>query len=113
MKSYVPLVAKKFRTGRLGLNEAANDPEVCDLSQLLAQGSDGASFEDLKALVDGAATDGRWLILVGHEVAESGYQTTSARTLEALCRYAADPGNGIWLDTVSRVGEYVAQSRKR
>jgi peptidoglycan/xylan/chitin deacetylase (PgdA/CDA1 family) len=113
VKSYVPLVAKRFRTGRLGLNEAANDPEICDLSQLLAQGSDGAKFEELKALVDGAAAEGRWLILAGHEIADAGYQTTSAKTLEALCRYAADPANGLWVDTVSRIGKFVAEHRKR
>lgn len=113
VKSYVPLVAKRFRTGRLGLNEAANDPEICDLSQLLAQGSDGATFEELKSLVDAAAAEGRWLILAGHEIADSGNQTTSARTLEALCRYAADPGNGLWLDTVSRIGRYIIDRRAK
>jgi peptidoglycan/xylan/chitin deacetylase (PgdA/CDA1 family) len=113
VKSYVPLVAKRFRAGRLGLNEAANDPEICDLSQLLAQGSDGATFDELKALVDGAAAEGRWLILVGHEIADAGYQTTSAKTLQALCRYATDPANGLWIDTVSRIGQYVIERRSR
>jgi peptidoglycan/xylan/chitin deacetylase (PgdA/CDA1 family) len=111
--SYVPLVAKRFATGRLGGDEAANDPEVCDLSQLLAQGSDGTTFEELKALVDGAAADGRWLILVGHEIADTGYQTTSAKTLEALCRYATDPANGLWVDTVSRIGQYLIDRRSK
>jgi peptidoglycan/xylan/chitin deacetylase (PgdA/CDA1 family) len=107
VRSYVPLVAGRFRSGRLGLNEAANDPAVCDLSQLLAQTSDGATFEELKALLDGAAAEGRWLILYGHEVADSGYQTTPLKTLEALCRYATDPANGIWVDTVGRISAYV------
>lgn len=113
VKSYVPLVAKRFRTGRLGGDEAANDPQICDLSQLLAQGSDGATFEELKALVDGAAAEGRWLILVGHEIADTGYQTTSAKALEALCRYATNPANGLWIDTVSRIGQYIVERRSK
>jgi hypothetical protein len=112
VKSYVPLVAERFMTGRLGLNESANDPSVCDLSQLLAQWSDGATFEALKALIDQAISEGRWLILAGHEVGESGYQTTLAKTLEALCRYASDPRSGLWIDTVGRIGKYVADNRK-
>jgi peptidoglycan/xylan/chitin deacetylase (PgdA/CDA1 family) len=112
VKSYVPLVAGRFLTGRLGLNEAANDPAICDLAQLLAQGSDGTTFDELKVLIDQAASDGRWLILCGHEVGDSGYQTTPAKTLEALCRYASDPGSGLWIDTVGRIGKYVADHRK-
>ncbi|MGZ7046328.1 MAG: polysaccharide deacetylase family protein, partial [Candidatus Aminicenantales bacterium] len=112
VKSYVPLVAERFLTGRLGLNEAANDPGICDLSQLLAQGSDGTTFGELKALIDQAVSEGRWLILAGHEIAESGYQTTSVKTLETLCRYASDPANGLWIDTVGRIGKYVADNRK-
>lgn len=112
VKSYVPLVAKRFLTGRLGLNEAANDPAICDLAQLLAQGSDGATFDELKVLIDQAASDGRWLILCGHEIGDGGYQTTPSKTLEAICRYANDPANGLWMDTVGRIGKYVADHRK-
>jgi peptidoglycan/xylan/chitin deacetylase (PgdA/CDA1 family) len=112
VKSYVPLVAKRFLTARLGFNEAANDPGICDLVQLLAQGSDGAAFEELKALIDQAVSDGRWLILFGHEVGNDGDQTTPAKTLEALCRYATDPVNSLWIDTVGRIGKYVADNRK-
>jgi peptidoglycan/xylan/chitin deacetylase (PgdA/CDA1 family) len=112
VKSYVPLVAERFLTGRLGLNEAANDPAICDLAQLLAQGSDGRTFEELKVLIDQAASEGRWLILCGHEVGDRGDQTTPAKTLEALCRYANNPANGLWIDTVGRIGKYVADNRK-
>lgn len=112
VKSYVPLVAARFLTARLGGDEAANDPEICDLVQLLAGGTDGAKFEDLKALVDQAVSEGRWLILCGHEVGDGGFQTTLAKTLEAFCRYAIDPANGLWIDTVGRIGKYVADHRK-
>jgi peptidoglycan/xylan/chitin deacetylase (PgdA/CDA1 family) len=113
VKSYVPLVAERFLSGRKWLNEDANDPSFCDLSQLLAFESDGKTFDALKVLVDKAASEGRWLILVGHEVGDGGYQTTLAPAVEALCRYAKDPVSGIWIDTVGAIGEYVLKGRTK
>lgn len=111
LRSYVPLVAERFRTGRLWLGEAANDPEVCDPFQLMASESDGKSFEALRSLLESAAAEGRWLILAGHEIGDGGFQTTLTRTLDELCRYAADPARGIWIDTVGAIGRYVVERR--
>ena len=109
--SYVPLVAERFLTGRGWLDEDSNDPWVCDMAQLMGMESDGKSFDELKALVDKAARSGRWLILAGHEMRESGSQTTYLSSLESLCRYASDPANGIWIDTVEHVAEYILNNR--
>jgi peptidoglycan/xylan/chitin deacetylase (PgdA/CDA1 family) len=113
VKSYVPLVAERFLSGRKWLNEDANDPAFCDLAQLLAFESDGKAIEALKALIDKAAAEGRWLILVGHEVGDGGYQTTLAAAVEELCRFAKDPKNGIWIDTVGSIAEYVLKARTK
>ncbi len=113
VRSYVPLVAERFATARGWLGEDANDPAVCDLVQLLGMESDGKTFEQVKPLLDKAAGEGRWLILAGHEMAEGDYQTTSLKMLEALGRYVNDPANGIWVDTVSRVGRYIRERRGR
>ncbi len=113
VKTYVPLVAARFLTGRGAGGEDANDPLLCDLSQLLAMGSDGQTFEQLKILVDKAAQEGRWLILCGHEIGQGGYQTTLDQTVEKLCQYAQDPASGIWIDTVGNIGPYILKSRKR
>lgn len=112
VKTYVPMVAKMFLTARMGGDDAGNDPLVCDLSQLLAGGSDDVTFEKVKPLIDQAAAEGRWLILCGHEVGDAGFQITSTATLDAICRYAADPANGLWIDTVGRIGQYVNDNRK-
>jgi beta-glucosidase len=111
VKSYVPLVAERFRFGRKWLNEDANDPAFCDLSQLLAMESDGKTFVQLKILVDKAVREGRWLILCGHDINRDGFQTTFVETLEKLCRYAQDPANGIWIDTIGNIGGYIAGKR--
>ncbi len=113
LRSYVPLVAERFLTGRLWLGEAANDPEVCDPYQLLAVESDGKTFEELKPLLESAAAEGRWLVLAGHEIGDGGFQTTLTKTVDDLCRYAADPANGLWIDTVGTIGGYIVERRGR
>lgn len=111
-KSYVPLVADRFLTGRKWLSEGANDPAFCDLAQVLAMESDGKTFEQIKTLVDLVSEEGRWLILAGHEIGNEAYQTTLASALESLCRYAKEPANGLWIDTVGNIGCYILHVRK-
>ena len=111
VRSYVPVVARLFRTGRLYMGEDSNDPAFCDLAQLLAVNLDGLPFEEVRPLVDKAVAEGRWLILAGHEIGEGGFQTTRATTLAALCRHAKDPANGLWVDTVEAVSAHVLRQR--
>ncbi len=113
VQSYVPLVAEKFLTGRGWLDEDANDAWFCDFAQLLGMESDGKSYRQLKALVDKAVEEGRWLVLAGHEMDTKGKQTTRLEPLEKLLHYAQDPDNGIWMDTVGHVAAYVDSVRNR
>lgn len=110
-KSYVPLIAKHFLVGRGYLDEAANDPEFCDLAQALGTPLDDMDFEQMLKLIEQAARQGRWVIFVGHEIGERGYQVTDTKALEALCDYANNPTNGIWLGTVGEIGAYVQKHR--
>lgn len=107
VKSYVPLVAKKFLTGRGFRDESSNDPWFCDFSQLLGMGSDGKTFKELIGLVEDSKKFGRWLILAGHQIKESGEQTTFVSVLEKLCEYFQDPANKVWIDTVENVARYI------
>ena len=111
-RSYVPLVARRFLSGRGYLDEAANDPEVCDLAQLMGTGFDELSYDQMRKLVEAAAGEGRWLVFVGHEIGRTAYQTTDAEVLERLCRYATDPANGLWIDTVGNIARHVEAARK-
>ena len=111
VKSYVPLVAERFIVGRGAFDEVANDPAFCDLAQVTGIDLDGLDFEQVKQLVDEAIADGRWLVFFGHEVGEPARQTTFGSALEAFCRYAQDPANGLWLDTVAAVGQYILEQR--
>ena len=110
-RSYVPLIAERFVVGRGAFDEVANDPAFCDLAQATGIDLDGLDFGQAKQLVDQAIAGGRWLIFFGHDVGESGRQTTVAATLEALCKYAQNPANGLWIDTVATIGKYIQEQR--
>lgn len=111
LKSYVPLVAEEFLTGRGWMDEWANDPAFCDMANLMAMELDGKDFEQVKQLIDRTLTNSGWLIFCGHEIGEKGRQTTYSSTLKALCEYAQDPANGLWLDTVQAVANYIRKQR--
>ena len=111
LKSYAPLVAEKFLTGRGWMDEWANDPAFCDMANLMAMELDGKDFEQVKQLIDRTLANGGWLIFCGHEIGEKQRQTTYSSTLKALCEYAQDPANGLWLDTVQAVANYIRKQR--
>jgi peptidoglycan/xylan/chitin deacetylase (PgdA/CDA1 family) len=108
-RSYVPAVAARFLAGRGWRDEAPNDPAFCDLAQLMTMELDGLTWEQLKALIDQTTERGFWLVLCGHDIRESGRQTTRLDTLRSFCEYAKDPKNGLWVDTVANVARYVAE----
>ncbi len=110
-QSYVPLISARFATGRTWLDEGPNDPAFCDLAQLTGMELDGKSFKEIKVLIDKAKENGSWLILAGHEMDEGGVQTSILSTIDSICQYAMDPANGIWIDHVQHVGDYVREKR--
>ena len=111
LKSYVPLISLMFESGRGWLDEGPNDPAFCDMAQLTGMELDGKSFDQIKKLIESAKSTGQWLVLAGHEMNEGGNQTTLLSTLEAICQYALDPANGIWLDNVHNIASYVKEKR--
>ena len=110
-KSYVPLISKKFKTGRGWQDEDANDPIYCNLAQLNGMVMDGKSFDEIRLLIDNAKAKGKWLILAGHEVSSGGDLTTSLITLKAICEYAKDTANGIWIDNVQSISSHIKKQR--
>ncbi|MFW6060358.1 MAG: polysaccharide deacetylase family protein [Phycisphaeraceae bacterium] len=110
-QSYVPLVARHFVAGRIGLNEFAADPSACDLAALPSLSSDHASWEFLKSAIDRAREDRSWLVFAGHDVSEPAPHGVGQRELEQLCAYCTDPANEVWIDTVANIGTYVHQQQ--
>jgi len=110
-KSYIPVVASLFETGRLWLSEGPNDPVNCDMAQLTGMELDGKSFEQVKTLIESAKSKGQWLVFAGHEMNEGGFQTSRLATIDSLCKYAKDPANGIWIDNVHNIATYIKNER--
>jgi peptidoglycan-N-acetylglucosamine deacetylase len=111
-RSYIPVVAELFTSGRGWLDEGPNDPGFCDMAQLTGMEMDGKNFEQILPLLQEAKKTGKWVVLAGHEMGESGPQTTRLSMLRQLIAYAQNPANGIWLAPVGTVAKYVEQQRK-
>ena len=111
-KSYIPLVAELYISGRGWLDEGPNDPAFCDFAQLTGMEMDGKNFEDILPLIENAKKNQQWLVLAGHEMGDSGSQTTRLSMLKSLIEYAQDPGHGIWLAPVGTVAKYIQQKKK-
>jgi len=116
-KSYVPLVADAFTVGRgffimdAPLITPLIDPVHSDLAQIAGISMDNKTFDQVLPLLQQAAADKSWVVLVGHDVGPSGAQTTRPLMLEQLIEYARDPKNGIWLAPVGIVTKYVQAHR--
>jgi hypothetical protein len=94
------------------MNEWANDPAFCDMANLMGVELDGRSFEEVRQVMDRVLKDGGWLVFAGHEIGDNKRrQTTLTSTLRALCEYAQDPANGIWLDSVENISRYILEQR--
>lgn len=112
-RSYVPVVADLFVSGRGWMDEAPNDPTYVDMAQLTGVPMDDKDFEALLPMLESAREQGLWLVLGGHDIGgEKSGQTTRLSMLEELIQYAQDPANGIWLAPVGEVADYVADQRK-
>jgi len=111
-RSYTPVVARHFVAGRLFRDETFNDPSFCDLARIAGAEGDRLTFEQVQVMLAQAGAAGAWIVLAMHDVgAPSGHQTTSADTLERLCAYCKDARNGIWIDTVQQIADYIQQNR--
>jgi hypothetical protein len=106
-KSYVPLVAKIFHAGRTYRDKTPNDPGFSDFAQLTGIDMDELDFSAILPILERAKANRQWVILGGHEMGESGYQTTRLSMLKQLIEYAANPANGVWLAPVGEVAEYI------
>jgi peptidoglycan/xylan/chitin deacetylase (PgdA/CDA1 family) len=110
-KSYVPLVAKTFESGRL-YGGGTVHPVYCDMAKLPSVKMDNTEFEDIKRYIEQAKQTGKWLILIGHDVGNGiNPQTTYAQTLEEICKYASDPKNEIWINNMDLIGSYIEEQR--
>jgi peptidoglycan-N-acetylglucosamine deacetylase len=113
-QSYIPVVASMFKTGRGWVDEVPNDPVFSDMAQLTGIPLDARSFDEIVKVIESAKRRGAWLILGSHEVGEEGtgdIYTSYINVIEAICEYAKDPANGIWIDNVETIATYITGKR--
>ncbi len=112
-RSYVPLVAEIFQTGRRWLDETSNAPDHFDPAQVMSMRMDGEDFSRVRRMIEGAKRNENWLVLAGHSVREEGRWGTRLGMLRELLAYAADPANEVWVANVSEVAAVIAQEQAR
>ena len=112
IKSYAPLVAKNFISGRGFMDEAPNDPSYIDFAQITGIEMDGKDFEQILPLLLDARKNGRRVVLAGHEIAEGGFQTTRLAMLRKLIAYAQDPENKLWIAPVGPITTFIKEHHK-
>lgn len=108
-RSYIPVVASLFLTGRSAYDETPNDPLFCDFAQLASFDMDAKSFDQLLPILEQTKKQGGWLILMGHEMNKDGAQTTRLETLEKLVAYATE--NKLWNAPVVMIAKHIQQQR--
>jgi len=110
-KSYVPVVAKLFTSGRGWLDEAPIDPFYVDLSEISGVKMDDMDLEELMPMITYARENGLWLALAGHDTQpEHTGQTTRLDFLGALGEYLA-AHEEIWVAPVGEVASYITSTR--
>ena len=94
-KSYVPLIAELFQTGRRWLDETTNAPAHFDPAQVMAMRMDGEDFSTIRRLIERTKRNETWLVLAGHGVGDSTRWGTNLGMLrELLAEFALAHGIG-------------------
>ena len=110
-RSYVPLVAELFQTGRRWLDETSNAPAHFDTAQVMAMRMDGEDFAAVQRMVERARHSGNWLVLAGHGVGDNPLRGTQLDMLKDLLAYARNPDNRVWIAPVTEVAIFIADQQ--
>ncbi len=111
-RSYVPLIAERYRAGRAYRSESANDPGFCDLSRLTSFESDGEPAKDMIGRIQSAVDTRDWVIFAGHEIGNpQNYQTTGIDVLKEVFEYVRRNRNIIFAAPVAEAAKYLIDCR--
>ena len=110
-KSYVPLIAELFQTGRRWLDETTNAPAHFDPAQVMAMRMDGEDFSTIRRLIERTKRNETWLVLAGHGIGDSTRWGTNLGMLRELLAYVQEPDNGVWIAPVSEGASFIAKEQ--
>jgi hypothetical protein len=110
-RSYVPLVAEMFQSGRRWMDEASNAPHHVDLAQVMARKMDGEEFSRIRRRIERTRREQNWLVLAGHSIRDSTRWGTDTGMLRELAAYVSDAANEVWVAPVGEVAAFIAAER--
>lgn len=111
-RSYVPVVAKHFLTGRGYRNEYMNDPAVADLAFLGAFGVDQISIDEMIRLIERAIAEQAWIIFAAHEMpASDADKGMTTGNIARLCEWIQANADRLWCAPVGEVAERIQSAR--
>ncbi len=112
-KSYVPVVAERFRAARAG-GERPNDPRVTDLHCLMSFAAEGAEARELIAYAELASNTGAWAIFTFHGVGGDHLAVTTD-AFDGLIHHLAERRERLWtaplIDVADRVNAWRSTKR--
>jgi peptidoglycan/xylan/chitin deacetylase (PgdA/CDA1 family) len=112
-RSYVPLIAERFVSGRKFRGSANNDPERVDLAQTYAFNSDQLTGEQLKKLIDNALAENAWVIFAGHDIGQPNtHQTTRIDAIREAAAYCQEKSSDLWVAPIAGVASFIAGAKK-
>jgi len=110
-QTYVPLIAEHFIAGRgggeIGFHNHPYNSDLACVAGLTCQGMNGP---EMVGLVERAARQGRWAILVFHGIDQGGLGTAAAQFSELLDHLAANRER-IWTAPVAEVAARLVEMR--
>lgn len=108
-KSYVPVVAERFKVGRGG-GERPNNPDLIDLPYTWSWAVENVSGQAIIDHIENAVEQGQWAVICMHGVGGE-HLTISTEALAEVCTYLATHRDRIWADTAIGVGDYILDRR--
>mgnify|MGYP001037873804 CR=1 FL=1 len=109
-RSYVPLVADRFRAARGG-GERPNDPLLVDLSYLSAESVEGQPAERMISYIERGVAEGRWAILCMHGIGGE-HLSIEVDAFERVVQHLHRNRQRIWTGTVIEVADHILVRRK-
>jgi len=108
-QSYVPLVAERFLAGRVwGEYGFGNHPGVTDLACVWSQSVERMSGYEMIGLVEEITAQGRWAILVFHEI-DGARLTVGSHDFRMLLNHLRRRAAAIWTAPVAAVALKIAR----
>ena len=108
-RSYVPEVARRYLAARAGWY-GDNDPLTVDMAYLYSFTGDFKSAAAVIQHIDAAVAKGYWAIIVFHGIGAE-WNRIEVSEFEKIVRYLAANRDHIWIDTVTKIAEYITDHR--